>query len=202
MPELLVDFITSLDGYASGEGWPGFWGLEGVGQRGMDGGRASRARARRVRAAPGADVARPPVPPVPRPRGSRPVAGDRRQPPVGRGQRFVPQRARRLCRRRARLHPVHGDDSDSAPAAGGRRGGRRSTSSRSTSRPWPRPPAGPLRPHSGTRVTAAQRWRAATVRRVRGRRVRSRRRRARRFRRTALSWASVRRPATRLCPVR
>jgi dihydrofolate reductase len=29
MPELLVDFITSLDGYASGEGWPGFWGLEG-----------------------------------------------------------------------------------------------------------------------------------------------------------------------------
>ena len=29
MQELLVDFITSLDGYASGEGWPGFWGLEG-----------------------------------------------------------------------------------------------------------------------------------------------------------------------------
>ncbi|NLU66275.1 dihydrofolate reductase family protein [Streptomyces sp. HNM0574] len=29
MPELLVDFITSLDGCASGEGWPGFWGLEG-----------------------------------------------------------------------------------------------------------------------------------------------------------------------------
>ena len=29
MPELLVDFITSLDGYASGEGWPGFWGLQG-----------------------------------------------------------------------------------------------------------------------------------------------------------------------------
>jgi dihydrofolate reductase len=29
MPELLVDFITSLDGYASGEGWPGWWGLEG-----------------------------------------------------------------------------------------------------------------------------------------------------------------------------
>src|SRR5690606_33143042 len=27
--EVLVDFITSLDGYASGEGWPGFWGLEG-----------------------------------------------------------------------------------------------------------------------------------------------------------------------------
>src|SRR5688572_30537918 len=27
--ELLVDFITSLDGYASGEGWPGFWGLQG-----------------------------------------------------------------------------------------------------------------------------------------------------------------------------
>jgi dihydrofolate reductase len=27
--ELLVDFITSLDGYASGDGWPGFWGLEG-----------------------------------------------------------------------------------------------------------------------------------------------------------------------------
>jgi dihydrofolate reductase len=29
MSELLVDFITSLDGYASGEGWPGFWGLQG-----------------------------------------------------------------------------------------------------------------------------------------------------------------------------
>ena len=29
MKELLVDFITSLDGYASGDGWPGFWGLEG-----------------------------------------------------------------------------------------------------------------------------------------------------------------------------
>ena len=29
MAELLVDFITSLDGYASGEGWPDFWGLEG-----------------------------------------------------------------------------------------------------------------------------------------------------------------------------
>jgi dihydrofolate reductase len=27
--ELLVDFITSLDGYASAEGWPGWWGLEG-----------------------------------------------------------------------------------------------------------------------------------------------------------------------------
>ena len=27
--ELLVDFIISLDGYASAEGWPGFWGLEG-----------------------------------------------------------------------------------------------------------------------------------------------------------------------------
>ncbi|MFH9068977.1 dihydrofolate reductase family protein [Streptomyces alboflavus] len=29
MSELLVDFITSLDGHASGKGWPGFWGLEG-----------------------------------------------------------------------------------------------------------------------------------------------------------------------------
>jgi dihydrofolate reductase len=28
LSELLVDFITSLDGYASGDGWPGFWGLE------------------------------------------------------------------------------------------------------------------------------------------------------------------------------
>src|SRR3954447_3812227 len=27
--ELLVDFITTLDGYASGDGWPGWWGLEG-----------------------------------------------------------------------------------------------------------------------------------------------------------------------------
>jgi len=29
MPELLVDFITSLDGYGAAEGWPGYWGLEG-----------------------------------------------------------------------------------------------------------------------------------------------------------------------------
>lgn len=29
MSELLVDFITSLDGYASAQGWPGWWGLEG-----------------------------------------------------------------------------------------------------------------------------------------------------------------------------
>jgi dihydrofolate reductase len=29
MSELIVDFITSLDGYASAEGWPGWWGLEG-----------------------------------------------------------------------------------------------------------------------------------------------------------------------------
>jgi dihydrofolate reductase len=29
MSELLVDFITSLDGYAAAVGWPGWWGLEG-----------------------------------------------------------------------------------------------------------------------------------------------------------------------------
>jgi len=29
MTELLVDFVTSLDGYGAAEGWPGFWGLEG-----------------------------------------------------------------------------------------------------------------------------------------------------------------------------
>jgi dihydrofolate reductase len=29
MAELLIDFITSLDGYAAADGWPGFWGLEG-----------------------------------------------------------------------------------------------------------------------------------------------------------------------------
>ena len=29
MPELLIDFITSLDGYGAADGWPGFWGLEG-----------------------------------------------------------------------------------------------------------------------------------------------------------------------------
>ena len=27
-PELLVDFITSLDGYGAAEGWPGWWGLQ------------------------------------------------------------------------------------------------------------------------------------------------------------------------------
>ena len=29
MRELIVDIGTTLDGYASGEGWPGWWGLEG-----------------------------------------------------------------------------------------------------------------------------------------------------------------------------
>ncbi len=29
MPELLVDFITSLDGYGAADDWPGWWGLEG-----------------------------------------------------------------------------------------------------------------------------------------------------------------------------
>jgi dihydrofolate reductase len=29
MQELLVDFITSLDGYGAARGWPGWWGLEG-----------------------------------------------------------------------------------------------------------------------------------------------------------------------------
>src|SRR2546423_3855783 len=29
MQELLVDFITSLDGYGAAEGWPGWWGIEG-----------------------------------------------------------------------------------------------------------------------------------------------------------------------------
>lgn len=29
MPDLLVDFITSLDGYGAAEGWPGYWGLAG-----------------------------------------------------------------------------------------------------------------------------------------------------------------------------
>ena len=29
MPELVVDFITSLDGYGAAEGWPGWWGMQG-----------------------------------------------------------------------------------------------------------------------------------------------------------------------------
>jgi dihydrofolate reductase len=29
MRTLMVDFITSLDGYAAAEGWPGYWGMEG-----------------------------------------------------------------------------------------------------------------------------------------------------------------------------
>jgi dihydrofolate reductase len=29
LPELIVDFITSLDGYGAAEGWPGWWGLQG-----------------------------------------------------------------------------------------------------------------------------------------------------------------------------
>jgi dihydrofolate reductase len=29
MANLMVDFIISLDGYASADGWPGYWGMEG-----------------------------------------------------------------------------------------------------------------------------------------------------------------------------
>ncbi len=29
MTDLMVDFITSLDGFGAAEGWPGFWGMEG-----------------------------------------------------------------------------------------------------------------------------------------------------------------------------
>lgn len=29
MPELMVDYITSLDGYGAAEGWPGLWGMGG-----------------------------------------------------------------------------------------------------------------------------------------------------------------------------
>jgi dihydrofolate reductase len=29
MPEVMIDFITSLDGYGAADGWPGWWGLEG-----------------------------------------------------------------------------------------------------------------------------------------------------------------------------
>jgi dihydrofolate reductase len=29
MPELLIDFIASLDGFGAADGWPGWWGLEG-----------------------------------------------------------------------------------------------------------------------------------------------------------------------------
>lgn len=28
MPDLMVDVIISLDGYAAADGWPGFWGME------------------------------------------------------------------------------------------------------------------------------------------------------------------------------
>ena len=29
MPQLMVDFIISLDGYAAADGWPGLWGMGG-----------------------------------------------------------------------------------------------------------------------------------------------------------------------------
>jgi dihydrofolate reductase len=29
MPDLMADYIMSLDGYGAAEGWPGFWGMEG-----------------------------------------------------------------------------------------------------------------------------------------------------------------------------
>jgi hypothetical protein len=42
MPELLIDFITTLDGYAAAEGWPGWWGLEGPEYMGGWGSRPKR----------------------------------------------------------------------------------------------------------------------------------------------------------------
>ena len=42
MPELLIDFITSLDGYAAADAWPGWLGGEtGTGQVSSSGGRRS-----------------------------------------------------------------------------------------------------------------------------------------------------------------
>lgn len=38
MASLMVDFIISLDGYGAGEGWPGFWGMEGPEYLGWIGG--------------------------------------------------------------------------------------------------------------------------------------------------------------------
>ena len=29
MPDLMIDYIVSLDGYAAAEGWPGLWGMGG-----------------------------------------------------------------------------------------------------------------------------------------------------------------------------
>src|SRR5688572_25383829 len=29
MPELMVDYITSLDGFGAADGWPGLWGMGG-----------------------------------------------------------------------------------------------------------------------------------------------------------------------------
>ena len=30
MGTLMIDFITSLDGYGAAEGWPGWWGMEAL----------------------------------------------------------------------------------------------------------------------------------------------------------------------------
>lgn len=46
MSSLMVDFIISLDGYASADGWPGYWGREGASISRFDQGR-SRKRAHR-----------------------------------------------------------------------------------------------------------------------------------------------------------
>lgn len=40
--QLMVDFVTSLDGYGSAEGWPGWWGLEGPEYLGWLEGQAER----------------------------------------------------------------------------------------------------------------------------------------------------------------
>ena len=28
MPELMIDFITSLEGYGAADDWPGLWGMD------------------------------------------------------------------------------------------------------------------------------------------------------------------------------
>ena len=81
--------------------------------------------------------------------------------PLGRDQRLVPHRARRMRRRRARLHAVHGDDSDpparSWRSASGRR--RRHRRRRRDAGDEPRSRCATNASASGR--IGAPRWRAA-----------------------------------------
>jgi hypothetical protein len=87
MPELMIDFITSLDGYGAADGWPGLWGLGGPEYLGRlkdqpEAGYAVLMGATTYRLMPSAPA---PASAGPTPPGSRVLPGQARLRPDGTG---------------------------------------------------------------------------------------------------------------------